>query len=386
VKYWRSATGYPVKAQITLDGEVFHRGAHSIFAGVTDPGGNAWDVQLSQRNMVLQGGTTYHASFMAKSPVAQDQISAAVINSSNFALAGQKTISPDETWELYEFDFTPSETFAASFNVDMGGHTGSYYLDDFVLTTGELNDLNLVKNPDFFDQEEFWILNNLSSALSEGAVVDGEYAVSITNGGASAWDIHLGQPGLPVENGFEYLVSFDAYASAPRQISALVGKNGEPWTVYSKEEPISLTTTKQNYSFTFTMNEPTDLQSRLGFDMGGNGANVYFDNILLRKVQAVGTASKFSVTPLQALASLRNYPNPVRSETTFYYVLQEPSLVSLRVFNLHGEEVETIENGFRQKGEHFVRWEPGELPAGIYLYQLCVGEMSETGKLILIRK
>jgi hypothetical protein len=60
--------------------------------------------------------------------------------------------------------------------------------------------------------------------------------------------------------------------------------------------------------------------------------------------------------------------------------------VSLRVFNLLGEEVETIENGFRQKGEHFIRWEPGELPAGIYLYQLRSGEMSETGKLILLRK
>ena len=134
------------------------------------------------------------------------------------------------------------------------------------------------------------------------------------------------------------------------------------------------------------MTEPTDLQSRLGFDIGGNGANVYFDNILLRKGKAINTTSSLSSTPVQSLASLRNYPNPVHTETTFYYTLKEPSQVSLRIFNLNGQELETIESGFRQKGEHIIKWDTGELPAGIYLYRLSVGEKSETRKLILIGK
>ncbi len=385
VKYWRSAAGYPVKAQINLDGEVFHGGAHSIYSGVTDPSGNAWDVQLSQSGFVVQGGTRYHASLMAKSGAAPEQISAAVINASSFALAGQKTISTGESWELYEFDFTPSGTFAAAFNVDMGGHTGSYYLDDFILTTGELTGLNLVKNPDFFDGEEAWTLTSLSAAIAEGSVSEGAFSVSISNGGTSAWDIHLGQSGLPVENGFEYLVSFDAYADGPRLISPLVGKNGEPWTVYSNQEPISITTTRQAYSFTFPMTGPTDLQARLGFDLGGNAANVHFDNILLRKGKAINTTSNLSPAPVSSLASLRNYPNPVNTGTTFYYTLQEPAQVSLRIFNLNGQEVETIENGFRQKGEHLIRWDTGEHPAGIYLYRLSVDEKSETRKLVLVR-
>jgi beta-glucanase (GH16 family) len=385
VKYWRSAAGYPVKAQITLDGEVFNGGSHSIFTGVTDPAGNAWDVQLSQSGFVVQGGTKYHASLMAKSGATPEQFSAAVINASSFALAGQKTISTGDSWGLYEFDFTPSGTFAAAFNVDMGGHTGTYYLDDFVLTNAELSDQNLLENPDFFDGEQAWALTCISGAIAYGAVAEGEYAVSIVNGGASAWDIHLGQSGLAVEYGFEYMVSFDAYADAPRQISPLVGKNGEPWTVYSDEEPISLTTTRQTYSFTFPMNEPTDLQSRLGFDIGGDEANVYLDNILLRKGEAINTSSNFSGTPVQSSVSLRNYPNPVRTETSFYYTLQEPAQVSLMVFNLNGKEVETIESGFRQKGEHIIKWTAGELSAGIYLYQLRVGEKSETRKLVVLR-
>ncbi|MDX2432029.1 MAG: carbohydrate binding domain-containing protein [Bacteroides sp.] len=384
VKYWRSATGYPVKAQIALDGEVFHGGAHSIFSGVTDPSGNAWDVQLSQSGFVVQSGTKYHASFLAKSGATQNQISAAVINTSSFALAGQKTISPEVDWGLYEFDFIPSGNFAAAFNVDMGGNTGIYYLDDFVLTTRELSDLNLVNNPDFFDGEQAWALTTLSAAVAEGTIAKGEYAVSISNGGTSPWDIHLGQSGLPVENGFEYMVSFDAYADAPRPISPLVGKNDEPWTVYSDEEAISLTTTKQTFSFTFPMNEPTDLQSRLGFDIGGHGANVYFDNILLRKGEAINTTSNFSDNLLQSSASLRNYPNPFHNETTFYYTLEESAQVSIRILNLNGQELETIESGFQEKGEHIIRWASGKLSAGIYFYQLRVGEKLETRKLILL--
>jgi len=198
---------------------------------------------------------------MAKSGTTQDQISAAVINASNYALAGQTTITPEESWGLYEFDFTPSTSMTAAFNVDMGGHTGLYHLDDFELTNPELSELNMVKNPDFFDDKEAWSLTMHSGAIAEGTIVKGEYVVSISNGGSDPWDLHLGQSGLPLENGYEYMVSFDAYADFPRQIVALVGENTEPWTVYSKEEPITLSSSKQSYSFTFAMNGPSDLPS-----------------------------------------------------------------------------------------------------------------------------
>jgi hypothetical protein len=385
VKHWRNAVGYPVKAQITLDDEEFHRGSHAVSSAVTDPSGNAWDVQLSQGNIALQGGTRYHASFMAKSGTTQDQISAAVINSSNYALAGQTIITPEESWELHEFDFTPSASMTAAFNVDMGGHTGLYYLDDFELSTQELRDLNLARNPDFFDDKEAWSLTMHSSALAEGTVTKGEYAVSISNGGSNPWDLHLGQSGITVEHGFEYMVSFDAYADAPRQISALVGKNAEPWTVYSGEEAITLSTSKERYSFTFDTNDPDDPQSRLGFDIGGDQTNVYFDNILLRKGEAISTPSTHTRTRTQSSTSLGNYPNPFHGETTFYYILQQPAQVSLKILSLTGQEIETVESGFRQKGEHMVRWESGGLPAGIYLYQLSVDEYIESRKLILHR-
>ncbi len=82
---------------------------------------------------------------------------------------------------------------------------------------------------------------------------------------------------------------------------------------------------------------------------------------------------------------MRNYPNPVHTETTFYYTLEESAQVSIRIINLNGQELETIESGFQQKGEHIIRWANGKLSAGIYLYQLRVGEKLETRKLMLLQ-
>jgi endoglucanase len=78
------------------------------------------------------------------------------------------------------------------------------------------------------------------------------------------------------------VVSFDAYAAAPRQISALVGKNSAPWTVYSGSQVISLTTTRRTYTYSFTMNHETDSEARLGFDLGGSSIDVVFDNVVLQ--------------------------------------------------------------------------------------------------------
>ncbi|MGC9343475.1 MAG: carbohydrate binding domain-containing protein, partial [Bacteroidales bacterium] len=283
VKYWNSRLGFPVMAEITLNGNEAWIGSQSIFSIVEQPPANPWDVQLSQGDISLQAGTQYFGSLRAKSGLNANQITAAVINASNFALITQKQFTPGENWELYEFEFTPSLSLTALFNVDMGANTGSYYLDDFILTTAELKEMNLVKNPDFFDGDREWSFSTLSGAVAEETVIHGEYRVSINNAGSNPWDVHLGQAGLQVEQGFEYTFSFDAYADSPREISPLLGRNSEPWTVYSGGEPVELSTTRQSYTITFPMTDATDLDSRLGFDIGGTDGTVYFDNILLRK-------------------------------------------------------------------------------------------------------
>jgi len=384
VKYWNKSTGYPVKANFSLTTETVHQGDQSLHVEVTIPDGNPWDIQLSQKELMLLEDTTYHVSFWAKAEGNQGQIDAAVIDQSDFSLVAIKNFTPSPDWTVYEFDFTASTTIQAAFNIDLGGNTGNYYFDDFILNTQQLVALNQLINPDFFENDAGWDLITLSGAEATGKVEEGEYKVTITNAGVNPWDIYFGQNGLVIENGIKYRVSFNAYSDISRQISALVGKNSDPWTVYSGEQLILLTTEKQTYSFSFTMTEPDDFQARLGFDIGGDGNSVYFDNILLENLASGDTSTNINYFR-KKLSLFQPYPNPFYLETSFYYFLPEPTTIILKLFNLSGQEIRTIISEYQQQGNHQVTWKAEGLSAGTYIYRFDVDDQSETGKLILLR-
>ena len=79
----------------------------------------------------------------------------------------------------------------------------------------------------------------------------------------------------------------------------------------------------------------------------------------------------------------QNYPNPFNPSTTIKYTLSKSSIIALKIYNLAGQEIETLVEGFRHAGEHELKWEAEGLPSGIYFYRLQEGEFSETKKLIL---
>ena len=79
----------------------------------------------------------------------------------------------------------------------------------------------------------------------------------------------------------------------------------------------------------------------------------------------------------------QNYPNPFNPSTTIKYNLIESSNVILKIYNLAGQELATLENGFKTASEHYINWTPKGLPGGIYFYRLRAGIYSETRKLIL---
>ncbi len=86
-----------------------------------------------------------------------------------------------------------------------------------------------------------------------------------------------------------------------------------------------------------------------------------------------------------AITLFQNYPNPFNAETTISYSLRKSGLVSLRVFNISGEEVASLVNGVRPAGEHAVHFDTSKLASGVYLYRLTVGNSSFNKKLLLLK-
>ncbi len=226
------------------------------------------------------------------------------------------------------------------------------------------------------------ILSTLFPAQATGYIHNGEYAVSIDNGGANAWDMHVGQSTVSLEKGKEYTVSFDAYATVPRDILAFAGKNAEPWTVYSGNRIFTLSADKQAYTFTFVMTDPTDLQARFGFDIGGSSEDVFIDNVFLSAGKLPTNTDQIMNPVPESSMIYQIYPNPFNSFTTIKYYLDKPTRVSLKIFNATGQEMVTLADGYQAAGEHHVKWTPEGLAGGIYLCKLKTDNHSETKKLL----
>ncbi|MHB2156403.1 T9SS type A sorting domain-containing protein [Calditrichota bacterium GD2] len=78
-------------------------------------------------------------------------------------------------------------------------------------------------------------------------------------------------------------------------------------------------------------------------------------------------------------------PNPFNPETTIWFSLSKNSDVTLKIYSLLGEEIETVVEGKYPAGSHEVTWNAGNLASGVYLYRLQAGDYVETRKMILMK-
>ena len=82
----------------------------------------------------------------------------------------------------------------------------------------------------------------------------------------------------------------------------------------------------------------------------------------------------------------QNYPNPFNPSTKIEYSLPVEGNVSLKIFNILGQEVRTlINNELTSAGKHTVTFNAINLPTGIYIYRLQAGNYSDVKKMILLK-
>ncbi|NMB82039.1 MAG: T9SS type A sorting domain-containing protein [Ignavibacteria bacterium] len=81
----------------------------------------------------------------------------------------------------------------------------------------------------------------------------------------------------------------------------------------------------------------------------------------------------------------QNYPNPFNPVTTISYQIPENNHVTLKVFDMIGNEVETLINEEKPAGYHTITFDAENISTGVYFYQLKVGDFVSTKKLILMK-
>jgi N-formylglutamate amidohydrolase len=81
----------------------------------------------------------------------------------------------------------------------------------------------------------------------------------------------------------------------------------------------------------------------------------------------------------------QNHPNPFFQSTIIEYVNPEASRVTVRVYNMLGQELETILDRYEPAGVGRISWNARQRPSGIYFYEVEAGGRSIANKMILLR-
>ncbi len=101
----------------------------------------------------------------------------------------------------------------------------------------------------------------------------------------------------------------------------------------------------------------------------------------------LGVVTGIAIEPniVMDFALSQNYPNPFNPSTTIYYSIPTSESVTLKVYDVLGNEVATLVNEEKPVGTYEIIWQAANLPSGIYFYTINAGSFIETKKMILLK-
>ena len=144
---------------------------------------------------------------------------------------------------------------------------------------------------------------------------------------------------------------------------------------------------------TFTVNNlPYGRYKLIGQIIGFQDAIVDSLNITPIDTELSGVTLNFNLTGIQTSPNIpttaelyQNYPNPFNPATTIQFRLPHSSYISLKIYNLIGQEIETLVNGFYSVGNYLINWNAKNFTSGVYFYVLNYNGARYSKKMLLIK-
>jgi DNA-binding beta-propeller fold protein YncE len=81
----------------------------------------------------------------------------------------------------------------------------------------------------------------------------------------------------------------------------------------------------------------------------------------------------------------QNYPNPFNPSTQIVYTVPTASLVKAEVYNIYGELVSVLANGYMNAGSHALKFDGAKLASGTYICRITTGKISKSIKMLLLK-
>jgi hypothetical protein len=148
------------------------------------------------------------------------------------------------------------------------------------------------------------------------------------------------------------------------------------WTTVGQVNGVGNSTTPTNYSYTdrAVVNSVTYTYRLVSHDIDGTVHE--YD----KTVEATPGA------PLPTEYALdQNFPNPFNPQTSITYAVKEAGFVTLKVYNLLGQNVATLVSAKMEAGQYTAAFTANDLPSGVYVYRLEVNNFTAQKKMVLLK-
>lgn len=203
-------------------------------------------------------------------------------------------------------------------------------------------------------------------------------------------NMQLFQAGISLKANTVYRLTFSAYSSTGKDLSVFLNKHTTPFTLYGLNNFVcDLTTSWQTFTTDFTTSGFAGVvnDGRLRFWFSGfavAGEQYFIDNVILQELAPGPPPQTFIEDVPLDYSLVQNYPNPFNPSTMISYAIPEPSEVSLKVYDLLGQEVATLANGMYNGGYYDVTWNAmnsNGMPVGTGVYLCRMIAKGESGKI-----
>ena len=219
--------------------------------------------------------------------------------------------------------------------------------------------------------------------------------------------------------------AWDVDATPPRRLMVGFLENniaggsvdGKYWPPASSDSVDNVSTAgPREWFFIFDVEYSDATDSRLAKDILNNGMPVMWlgtptrngntpfqsgDQFLIEAMHTLTTSDRWVFNPTilvgipgngipLAFNLAQNYPNPFNPSTTIEFTVPAATNITLRVYNLLGQEVATLIDGKLNAGTHRLAWDGKNrqgfsVSTGVYLYRLVAGDRIETRKMLLLK-
>lgn len=209
----------------------------------------------------------------------------------NLAVGGSWVGNPDETTDIENAEYRID--YVRVYQRDSYDENVEKEEEEVAFREPDENG-NYIINGDFADAEDLtdddnWKFLTAQGGAATAEIKDNEIFIDSTAAGSVDYGVQLVQPDVPLKKGATYLVTFDAYADEDRVMKVAVTAPTRDWIRYLDDTKLELTTTKQTYTYEFTMTGNDDPQGRLEYNMGNNGstAGIHISNVSVVKTNEV---------------------------------------------------------------------------------------------------